>query len=157
MASAQIAMGDGEAARAVDRRAPDKQLHELAGVSLALLGAAIGGAVGLPLPVRTLVSFSFAAAAGLGKEWVDSRGYGDVEVLDFVHTLLGGVIGVAVVLYGNAVVFDTAPAGLEATSHYGQVGLMLAVPVAVELASHLTRLRSRGSRDTSRPRSGAAR
>lgn len=65
----------------------DKQKHFVAGFVIALLAGLLLGFWG---------GFSAGCLAGATKEWWDAKGHGTAEVMDFVFTLLGAIVGASV-------------------------------------------------------------
>lgn len=71
-------------------RAPkqaDKQEHFLAGLVIALLVGSL---------VSPLYGLLLGGCAGLIKEFVDYKGYGMHEVMDFIFTLWGAIVGASI-------------------------------------------------------------
>jgi len=65
---------------------PDKKKHLLAGAIISI----IGGAIYFPL-----VALGFAS--GYVKEWIDSKGYGQVDEADITYTSIGAAIGTTII------------------------------------------------------------
>lgn len=61
----------------------DKILHIAAGAAVSLIGCALYGP---PLGI------ALAVAAGVGKEWYDSKGHGTVDNMDALATIGGGAV-----------------------------------------------------------------
>lgn len=76
---------------------PDKVLHALAGVALAVAGMMIAGPVG---------GIVLAAIGGIGKEIVDYFGAGTAEVDDALATILGGIATVVLVSLAGCTTVD---------------------------------------------------
>lgn len=62
----------------------DKQKHFIAGALVSILAGLLFGFWG---------GFTTGCLAGAMKEWWDSKGNGEVEIMDFVFTLLGAIVG----------------------------------------------------------------
>lgn len=68
---------------------PDKRKHFYVGFVIALVVGVLFGA---------LVGFVAGSLAGAIKEWWDSKGYGTVELMDFIFTMIGALCGALVAL-----------------------------------------------------------
>ena len=67
----------------------DKVVHLLAGALISITAFLFTGS--------WIIAVAMAVAAGGWKEWWDSRGHGRVELADFLATVAGGVIAVAII------------------------------------------------------------
>ena len=78
-----------EAIRATTRatKQADKQKHFAAGFVIALLTGVLAGFWG---------GLGAGYLAGATKEWWDAKGHGTAEIVDFVFTLLGAIVGASV-------------------------------------------------------------
>lgn len=133
---------------------PDGVLHSLAGTMSAVLVASLASQL---YPKHTLDSyplllpalgFSAALTAGIGKEALDSTGFGDPQWSDILHTLLGGLAGAAFIAAAELTT-SAQPAGRRANEGMllAAVGVSLAVPVGTafvkEIERYLHRRRSK--------------
>lgn len=74
---------------------PDKRKHFIVGLSISVL-------IGIFLP---LGGFILGCVAGALKEWWDSKGHGVVELMDFIFTALGALVGSPIAWVIHALIF----------------------------------------------------
>lgn len=81
----------------------DTDLHIFAGAIMSLGVAAVllhgTGEEEIPLASIAVIAGGAALLAGVGKEVVDSLGYGISELRDILNTTFGGIIGVSTVAF----------------------------------------------------------
>lgn len=68
-------------------KSTDKIVHLVCGFALSLIFGLI---------IAPLVGLVVAVVAGAIKEFIDSKGYGTVDMWDFAFTVLGGIVAVPV-------------------------------------------------------------
>ena len=140
--------------------AEDKVLHVLSGLSASLLASAVAGPLlaadrdpgdGVRDALLTAgVGLGTAVAAGLLKEALDLKGFGNPEWLDLASTVAGGLLASTAVFALS--VCSGEPVGRVAGAS-ACFGLVIAFPVGESLFSRLSSRSSRSSR-RSRPSSG---
>jgi len=124
---------------------PGKALHFLAGMAGGLLAAAaveslqnpqLIGSYPLYLPA---VALSTATVAGIGKEVLDSTGFGGAEFSDILITMAGGLTAAATVAYAERL-FPATPEGkTNGATLFAATGALLAIPVVIGLIHEIVR------------------
>lgn len=119
----------------------DTMLHLLGGAMTGLLAASAASAVygrstveGYPLLVPS-IAFSAALTAGIGKETLDSTGFGDPQWTDIMHTLIGGLIAAGVTAGVEAIGGGTSYQ--SKTILLAVVGVSIALPVGAGFAREI--------------------
>src|SRR5271157_2790183 len=79
-----------------------KYLHFLAGISVGLSASELVRETSSPW-LRPLVAVGAATVAGVGKEVLDSTGFGDARASDAVVTGIGGITAAAILFYAQSV------------------------------------------------------
>lgn len=79
---------------------------------------------------------SAAVVAGIGKETLDSTGFGDPQWRDLIHTVIGGLLAAGVMI-----AVEHSGGGLASTSAqarlYAGLGVSLSVPIAAGMLDEL--------------------
>ena len=85
---------------------PDKLLHFGAATALAGGGYAASSLVFDPKLARAAAGFGIAVGLGAAKEGVDALGYGDPSGKDFAWDVAGALVGSALALVVDSLLFD---------------------------------------------------
>jgi hypothetical protein len=126
-----------------------KYLHFLAGLSLGLSAAQLVESLGAGAPPRgspwipPLAAVAAAAVAGVGKEALDSTGFGDPRFSDIVVTTIGGLAASAMIVYADSLYPDTTAGRRNSASFVVSTAVVLAVPVVIGFAREVRRWRER--------------
>ncbi len=122
-----------------------KSLHFMAGMAGGFLAAAAIAATHDPQLVGSYplylpsVALSAATAAGIGKEVLDSTGFGGAEFSDILITMAGGLTAAAAVAYAEPL-FPATPAGrTNSVTLLAATGALLAVPVVIGFIHEIVR------------------
>lgn len=124
---------------------PWKVYHLLGGFASGLLatsvidaGASPAVVAGYPLYLPA-VALSTATAAGIGKEVLDSTGFGGAEFSDILITMAGGLLAAGVSAYVETR-FPATPGGRqESATVLGVAGALLSVPVIIAFVHEIVR------------------
>jgi len=124
---------------------PGKSLHFIAGMAGGFLAAAAVEATHDPQLIGSYplylpsVAFSTATVAGIGKEVLDSTGFGGAEFSDILITMAGGLTAAAAVAYAEPL-FPATPEGrTNSATLLAATGALLAVPVVIGLIHEIVR------------------
>ena len=120
-------------------------LHFLAGAAVGLSAAAIllntqpaSEIAHYPLYLPAAALYA-SAVAGIGKEALDSTGFGSAEFSDILTTLLGGSTAAAAVAYAQRVTPAGSASATNATAFLISTALLVSIPVAEGLVYEIER------------------
>jgi hypothetical protein len=119
-----------------------KYLHFLAGLSLGLSASELVREAGSPW-LRPLVAVGTAAVAGVGKEVLDSTGFGDPRFSDIVVTTIGGLAAAGILLYTQSVYPAVPPGPANGDAYVISTAVVLALPVIMGAIQEIQRFLDR--------------
>jgi hypothetical protein len=115
-----------------------KYLHFLAGLSLGLSASELVRETASPW-LRPLVAVGTAAVAGVGKEVLDSTGFGDPRFSDIVVTTVGGLAAAGILLYTQSVYPPAGTGRANSDAYVISTAVVLALPVVVGAVQEIRR------------------
>ena len=122
-----------------------KYLHFLAGLSVGLSASELVSDSSSPW-LRPLVAVGAAAVAGVGKEVLDSTGFGDPRFSDIVVTSIGGLTAAGIAWYAQSIYPATGTGRVNGDAYLISTAVVLALPVIVgairEIQAYIDRSRA---------------
>jgi hypothetical protein len=121
-----------------------KYLHFLAGMAIGLAAAGVvqianDPQVPAPFPfVLPTIALSAATVAGMGKELLDSTGFGDPRFTDILITMTGGLAAAAAIAYEESLHPPTHTGALNGATYLLSTAMLLAIPVVNGFVKEIT-------------------